>query len=185
MCPKPNDTGNALSKKSHVEDFQEPIPDLFQALMAEPDSLERWHTFTYPIDFDLSIYRPKIEKEIKILTQNNEQEVAPRKDIITLNCTVAYMSQCMSWNKCKSSCQSTGASKYRWFHDGCCECIGHTCINYGINESRCMKCPLTKEDSQEDKAVFQYDEEDDIDHGIEEKALKQVQAEAHRMSYTP
>ena len=71
MCPKPNDTGNALSKKSHVEDFQEPIPDLFQALMAEPDTLERWHTFTYPIDFDLSIYRPKIEKEIKILTRKH------------------------------------------------------------------------------------------------------------------
>lgn len=136
MCPKPNDTGNALSKKSHVEDFQDPVPDLFQALMTEPDTLDRWHTFTFPVDIDIAMYRPKFEKEIKMLTQNNEQEVAPRKDIITLNCTVAYMSQCMSWNKCKSSCQSTGASKYRWFHDGCCECIGHTCINYGINESR-------------------------------------------------
>lgn len=48
-----------------------------------------------------------------------------------------------------------------------------------------MKCPLTKEDSAEDKAAFHYDEEDDIDHGIEEKAFKQAQAEAHRMSYSP
>ena len=65
----------------------------------------------------------------------------PLKDLITVNCTVAYMSQCMSWNKCKASCISMGASSYRWFHDGCCECVGHTCINYGINESRCLECP--------------------------------------------
>lgn len=53
-----------------------------------------------------------------------------------VNCTVAYMSQCMSWNKCKNACMSMGASSYRWFHDGCCECVGFTCVNYGINESR-------------------------------------------------
>lgn len=55
---------------------------------------------------------------------------------IAVNCTVAYMSQCMSWNKCKNACMSMGASSYRWFHDGCCECVGFTCLNYGINESR-------------------------------------------------
>ncbi|CAB0005119.1 unnamed protein product [Nesidiocoris tenuis] len=68
--------------------------------------------------------------------ENNVQEVDPMKDVVTLNCTVAYMSQCMSWNKCKGSCQSMGAASYRWFHDGCCQCIGDRCINYGINESR-------------------------------------------------
>lgn len=53
------------------------------------------------------------------------------------------MSQCLSWNKCKTNCQSMGASSYRWFHDGCCECVGSTCLNYGVNESRCMGCPDT------------------------------------------
>ena len=38
-----------------------------------------------------------------------------------------------------------GASSYRWFHDGCCECVGQNCVNYGINESRCLKCPLIEE----------------------------------------
>ena len=56
------------------------------------------------------------------------------------------MSQCMSWNKCKASCTSMGASSYRWFHDGCCECVGNQCINYGINQSRCEDCPLLEED---------------------------------------
>lgn len=67
----------------------------------------------------------------------NEQEVdSVRDNIITLNCSVAYMSQCMPWTKCKASCQSMGAQSYRWFHDGCCECVGDKCINYGIAESR-------------------------------------------------
>ena len=50
----------------------------------------------------------------------------------SMNCTVAYMSTCMSLAKCSESCSSIGASGYRWFHEyGCCECIGHTCLNYG------------------------------------------------------
>lgn len=71
------------------------------------------------------------------LAESAEQEVAPVKtDMITLNCTVAFLSKCMNWIKCKASCQAMGASSYRWFHDGCCECVGQNCINYGINESR-------------------------------------------------
>ncbi|KAK3919824.1 Protein twisted gastrulation [Frankliniella fusca] len=166
MCPKPNQTNNnALSKRSHVEEFNEPIPELFQALMgSEPDAQERWITVTFPIDFELNNahYKPNLEKEIKYRTQFSEQEVVPRKDVATLNCTVAYMSQCMSWNKCKEACQSTGASSYRWFHDGCCECVGATCINYGINESRCLRCPLEKDSliPEEDPDSLIYDDVD-------------------------
>lgn len=69
--------------------------------------------------------------------ESAEQEVDSIKpNVITLNCTVAYMAQCMSYGKCKDTCQSMGATSYRWFHDGCCECVGEHCINYGINESR-------------------------------------------------
>merc|ERR1712029_262506 len=69
---------------------------------------------------------------------------------VTVNCSVAYMAQCMSWNKCKASCTSMGASSYRWFHDGCCECVGSQCINYGINQSRCSDCPLLDEEDEEE-----------------------------------
>jgi len=163
MCPKPNDTSSALSKKSHVEIFSDPIPALFTALMSEADTQERWITVTFPVDFYTDPYRPKLEKEIKYWTQSAEQEVAPVKDVITLNCTVAYMSQCMSWNKCKQSCKSTGAQSYRWFHDGCCECVGDTCINFGIDESRCLNCPEPKEEDEdldEDELSYTYDNED-------------------------
>ncbi|XP_003693715.1 twisted gastrulation protein homolog 1-A-like isoform X1 [Apis florea] len=168
LCPKPNITDNPLSKKSHVEDFTDPMPGLFQALTAEPDPHERWLTFTFPVDFDMSLFTPKHENKYTMKTSN--EEVHPLKpNVMTVNCTVAFMAQCNSWNKCRASCQSMGASSYRWFHDGCCECIGDTCINYGINESRCIHCPIDKE---EDDLKDQYDDygqdeddltEDDID----------------------
>ena len=71
MCPKPNDTGSALSKTSQVENFNEPYPSLFEALTAEPDTQERWITFTFPVDFDVVSYRPKLEKEYKYWTRKS------------------------------------------------------------------------------------------------------------------
>lgn len=184
MCPRPNDTdggsgSNSLGRKSHVEEFADHVPELFQALMSEPDAQQRWITFTFPVDFDISPYfRPKLmEKEIKLRTQSAEQDVASpdTKEIMTLNCTVAYMSQCMSWNKCRASCQSTGATSYRWFHDGCCQCVGNTCINYGLNESKCLDCPITKSkkdfgDEPDDDLANSASEEYD-DYGSNDKKL--------------
>jgi len=114
MCPKPNNTASELSRKSHVEDLTEPTPDLFSALTDDRDTLQRWLTFTFPVDLDIALFKPKLDKEMKYKTINSEQEVVPLKDLITVNCTVAYMSQCMSWNKCKASCISMGASSYRY-----------------------------------------------------------------------
>ncbi|XP_014242192.1 protein twisted gastrulation-like [Cimex lectularius] len=161
MCPKPNLTVSALSRKSHVEDLPEPLPNLFFALTNEPDGQQRWKTFTFPVDIDIAHLRPKYEKEVKYLTMNNAQEVDPQKEIMTFNCSVAYMTQCVSWNKCKASCQSMGATSYRWFHDGCCQCIGDKCNNYGINESRCLECPLKDERELPDEAEADYGDEDD------------------------
>ncbi|XP_035225566.1 protein twisted gastrulation-like [Stegodyphus dumicola] len=99
-----------------------------------------------------------------------------------MNCTVAYMSQCMSWNKCKSSCASMGASNYRWFHDGCCECVGSTCLNYGINESRCLDCPPDKEEmTPEEQNIISKDieklEEDFSEDNIEETTDSLIERE--------
>ncbi|KAH8302265.1 hypothetical protein KR044_004551 [Drosophila immigrans] len=113
-----------LSKKSHVEDF-EGVTALFEALTASPNDgyTYNWQVFTFPADN------------------------------IARNCTVLYLEQCTSWNKCRQTCYKTGATSYRWFHDGCCECVGGYCPSYGINESRCSQCPepgCDDEDADED-----------------------------------
>ncbi|CAG9861842.1 unnamed protein product [Phyllotreta striolata] len=159
MCPKPNHTGTDLSRKSHVEDFEEVVPQLFAVLTELPDPHKRWETKTFPVDMEFNHYDPK--KEIKLTMLSVEQEVDPNKlTMITVNCTVAFWAQCMSWTKCKSSCLSMGASSYRWFHDGCCECIGQYCLKFGINESRCSQCPGGEESKQ-----LIDEEEDDYDYG--------------------
>lgn len=166
MCPKPTDTPFKLTNASSVEELGDGVPGLFAALTIEPDPDERWLSITYPIDFDLNAYRSASDRQLVYHLQSLEQEAIPvSRDILTFNCTVAYMSQCMSKMKCQSSCRSMGANSMRWFHDGCCECIGEKCIKYGINESRCMACPSEKNSSsnvQDDDLM-----EDDLDFGEE------------------
>ncbi|VBB31933.1 unnamed protein product [Acanthocheilonema viteae] len=52
------------------------------------------------------------------------------------NCTVVYLDKCMSHKQCSRQCLILGASMLRWFHTGCCECIGHTCLPYGSTTAR-------------------------------------------------
>ncbi|XP_002025813.2 protein twisted gastrulation [Drosophila persimilis] len=164
LCPKPNDTRNSLSRKSHVEDF-DGVPELFNVLITNPDDSDtfgyNWNVFTFQVDFDKYLKGPKLEKDghyyLRTNDKNLDEAIQERDNIVTVNCTVIYLDQCVSWNKCRKSCQSTGASSTRWFHDGCCECVGSTCINYGVNESRCRNCPESK------------DLGDDFDENIEEE----------------
>lgn len=156
MCPKPNETRNALSKKSHVEEL-EGIPGLFKALTDEADEEEKWSIFTFPVDFDAALYGAKMDKEFKyylseynsvglwassfffchgmhkcmtptchftcVFADSADQELdtvsKERENIITYNCTVVYMSQCLSWNKCKQNCESMGATSYRYAYALC------------------------------------------------------------------
>ncbi|KAG8175059.1 hypothetical protein JTE90_000807 [Oedothorax gibbosus] len=140
LCPKTNETSNELSMKSHVEDLLEPFPDLFGVLTEEKDQLMRWTSYTFPVEVSFVT----LDEDVKFIAARTGDAEESMEDI-AINCTVAYMVQCMPWNKCKEACSSMGASSYRWFHDGCCECVGSNCVNYGINESRCMDCPMDKD----------------------------------------
>ncbi|KAI5633191.1 twisted gastrulation (Tsg) protein conserved region domain-containing protein [Phthorimaea operculella] len=76
------------------------------------------------------------------------------------------MSQCMSCDKCRASCRSMGATSIRWFHDGCCECVGDKCLFYGINESRCLACPGTGAgNGTTDNALEESLDDDELDYG--------------------
>ncbi|XP_041765024.1 protein twisted gastrulation-like isoform X1 [Anopheles merus] len=162
MCPKPNETSNELSKQSHIEDL-EGFPNLYDVITSEQDAQGRWKVISFPIDIDAALYGPKGDGATKYVVHSTDMDLKQKYEDpnkITVNCTVAYQAQCMSWNKCKESCRTMGASSYRWFHDGCCECIGQYCLNYGINESRCRDCPENKEHDLDDFAP-----EDELDYG--------------------
>ncbi|KAL4234077.1 hypothetical protein ACF0H5_005731 [Mactra antiquata] len=145
MCPHP-DPEDSIFKTSAIEEMPDPIPELFNVLTEEEDYLQRWTTHKYPVYYD-----PRYDE-----ASNRKDFVHSETDEITsphsmTNCTVAFMSKCMSMKKCKQSCKSMGAAKYRWFHsEGCCQCIGNTCIDYGLNEPMCLEC---KADEDEDVPV--------------------------------
>ncbi|XP_037069196.1 twisted gastrulation protein homolog 1-B-like isoform X2 [Pollicipes pollicipes] len=160
MCPKPERSWTDLAMHSEVEEFAEPEISLFRLLTETPDQNQRWVSYTFPVDHQITSFKHSSTKyKIKIVSVDDSQETDV-SDQVTLNCTVAYMSQCRSWGKCSSSCSSMGASGFRWFHNGCCECVGSTCINFGINESRCLRCTEDDDsdisDTELDDALIEY-----------------------------
>jgi len=179
LCPKPNQTHNVMTH-SQVGDLKEPMPDLFNILTEEKDLQGRWTTITFPVDIDPTWFQPKpetITPSREITTWADGRIVVdPTRETVTINCTVAFMSQCMPLNKCRNSCHSMGASYFRWFHDGCCQCVGRTCINYGIDESRCSSCSL-ESDAVEDDAEEEGIDERENNH--EEPVIRQEASQAH------
>ena len=79
---------------------------------------------------------------VSFAASGETEEAQSKSSPTTVNCTVSYVAQCVAYKKCRMTCTSMGAHSYRWFRDGCCECVGPYCLNYGINESRFAYFPL-------------------------------------------
>merc|ERR1711973_687337 len=82
--------------------------------------------------------REDLQKKLNTKTIKESKELSDNR--LEVDCSVAYLSQCYSVNKCREQCKDYGAGYYRYFYDGCCQCIGPTCHNYGIDESLCREC---------------------------------------------
>ncbi|TRY67114.1 hypothetical protein TCAL_05873 [Tigriopus californicus] len=171
LCPKPEKS--LAQQGSSVFDFEDPPLVLWDALMETDDS--RWEKFTYPVDISPArLFRPKKTEELSHSQQNSAQEtlVVDKEDLVTANCTVAFLYGCMAKNKCRNSCATMGASSYRWFDESaCCECVGHHCLNYGINESRCTGCSF--EDEDDDLDELSLEELHDLEREYSDEIEKQ------------
>ena len=169
---------NAI-QKSVVSDFPESVPQLWDALTEGEDEQERWTTVTFPVDI-LKPLQAAAKAAIKKKKKKGQEGQGANPDdpalnnivniesvlpegMTTVNCTVAYLRQCMAEKKCEMSCQSMGAASYRWFQDGCCECVGHGCINYGLNESRCAECS--------------FEDDEDFPEEISDEELERLEQE--------
>ena len=150
VCPKMNVTHDlVLSSQSHVGDLPEPTPLLFDTIAEEEDDLKRWTVEKFPVRMSF-VTTGQEEHQLSVVKKLPSADTLDHREDVTVNCTVLFMADCMSYNKCKMSCTSMGASAYRWFHDGCCQCVGPLCINYGSSESKCSRCPYgsNKEDGE-------------------------------------
>lgn len=72
---------------------------------------------------------------------NLDVDDVPQQDIRATSqqkCAVAFINRQLDMSQCKRYCRSMGASSYRWFHEGCCECVGKFCLRYGIDIPKCQ-----------------------------------------------
>lgn len=198
MCENKSPKYNNL-KTSSVEELENPIPGLFRVLTEEPDPTLSFTTYTYPAHLDLLYFKPRGSDDFGLNLQSDDNTqhrirhghshfiVDP--DTEAHNCTVAYMSQCMSLNKCRQTCSSMGAARFRWFHEyGCCECIDSTCLDYGKGEALCTQCSaeyLGDDDDVENDVSEEvlYEEYEDLEQEVppaqlkvaEEKVIEEVE----------
>ncbi|XP_043213008.1 twisted gastrulation protein homolog 1-A-like isoform X1 [Amphibalanus amphitrite] len=161
MCPKPERSWSDLAMHSEVEEFHDPEIGLFSTLTNKHDPKQRWISYTFPVDHQIVDFGHKYQIRI-VSVDESAPEGGTEPQQVTVNCTVAYLTQCRSWAKCSFSCQTMGARSVRWFHNGCCECIGSTCINFGINESRCLGCSDGIEDMLHDEGELSDDQLDQV-----------------------
>jgi len=112
--------------------------NLFELITEESLHHDKWTVKTFPA-YDNSLY-----DELNITQHQRNPDLQIR------NCTVAFFKQCLSLEKCETVCKSMGASSYRWFHTGCCECVGKTCINFGWLEGLCETCRDLEQEIEEE-----------------------------------
>ncbi|XP_068892703.1 twisted gastrulation protein homolog 1-A-like [Tenebrio molitor] len=153
FCPKSKIDESKLSRQSHVEKFPETIPGLFNVLTEYPDDLNRWTAITFANYVNLKNH-DKIELDSEE-TELSTNFAGPR----IFNCTVIYINSCVTLPKCKRSCYTMGAYSYRWFYNGCCECVGEYCIPFGLEIKRCQECLDEEEEAKEEevKDLYYYD----------------------------
>ncbi|MGH0134073.1 UNVERIFIED_CONTAM: hypothetical protein FKN15_054470 [Acipenser sinensis] len=146
MCNPRNYSDTPPTSKSTVEELHEPIPSLFRAL-TEGETQLNWNIVSFPVAEELS-HHENLVSFLETLDEAQSQNASVPGNSIHARydsdkdhmCTVVYFDDCMSIHQCKVSCESMGASKYRWFHNACCECIGPECIDYGSKSVKCMNC---------------------------------------------
>uniref|UniRef100_A0A4W6FQG3 Twisted gastrulation BMP signaling modulator 1a n=1 Tax=Lates calcarifer TaxID=8187 RepID=A0A4W6FQG3_LATCA len=146
MCNPKNYSDSPATSKSTVEELHRPIPSLFRAL-TEGDAPINMMVVSFPVAEELS-HHENLVSFLESLDNQHQNVSVPGNSIhasydtqgIENMCTVVYFDDCVSIRQCKLYCESMGGSKYRWFHNACCQCIGPECVDYGSKAVKCMNC---------------------------------------------
>ncbi|CAL8369588.1 unnamed protein product [Boreogadus saida] len=144
MCNPKNYSDSPATSKSTVEELHRPIPSLFRAL-TEGEAPINMMVVSFPVAEELS-HHENLVSFLETLEDQHQNVSLPGNSIHASYdtqdnmCTVVYFDDCVSIRQCKLYCESMGGSKYRWFHNACCQCIGPECVDYGSKAVKCMNC---------------------------------------------
>ncbi|XP_078367387.1 twisted gastrulation protein homolog 1-B-like [Oculina patagonica] len=115
----PNITGKEIP--SSTGDLDASLPTLFEAMS---------HGTHLPVAFMTKPRNPSPLPTVGKTDSSNNKNV----------CRVAFFDGCTTKEDCIASCTSMGSHRYRWFRNGCCQCVGHRCNDYGELRPLCKKC---------------------------------------------
>lgn len=117
----------------------EDYPLLFESMTESDDIFGRWRVMK--INAGLYMTHPKmgqVEYAFRKAVGSNSNEISHDPELDKLECQVAFINRYLSLTRCKKTCTHMGAHYFRWFHDGCCECVGRYCLNFGLAEPKCI-----------------------------------------------
>lgn len=135
LCPT---LGESSSQISHVGHTSASDEDYFNVLTEEDDIHGRWSVLTPSTGLHLT--HPEFG-QIEIayrISSDNKSTISHDENLEKSKCNVAFINRHLSMSKCRRTCSTMGASFFRWFHEGCCECVGAHCLKYGIEEPKCL-----------------------------------------------
>ncbi|XP_067107599.1 twisted gastrulation protein homolog 1-A-like [Osmerus mordax] len=145
MCNPKNYSDSPPTSKSTVEELYRPIPSLFRAL-TEGEAPINMMVVSFPVSEELA-YHENLVSFLETMDDQHNNVSLPGNSIHASYdnnhgnmCTVVYFDECVSIRECKQYCEAMGGSKYRWFHNACCQCIGPECVDYGSRSVRCPNC---------------------------------------------
>lgn len=115
-----NSTGNGLGIPSKFGELSgQSLPTLFEALSQNT-------THQMPVMF---MTRPRKGGLKKHVSSRHKRQ-----------CKVAFFDACITREDCITYCSNMGAIRYRWFRNGCCQCIDQRCLDYGELQPLCKNC---------------------------------------------
>lgn len=123
---------------SHVGDTSHSDEQFFEIMTEDDDIHGRWRMMNPTSELQVSHpEKGKMDFTYRA-NEDNSSVISHDGNLRKLKCTVAFINKHLSLTKCKRSCTTLGASYFRWFNDGCCECIGKYCLNYGLDKPHCL-----------------------------------------------
>ncbi|XP_075425172.1 twisted gastrulation protein homolog 1-like [Ascaphus truei] len=140
LCRKDRGAGKPPARRSSLGGLPSPVPSLFQALsgMQERDSAPAWKVEELPMSEELA--QLTHTDHVLLGAHTGVSRSPPASGNVSSLCTVLYFNPCMSMSRCRQACESVGSGQYRWFHNGCCQCVGPDCHGYGSKKPACQQC---------------------------------------------
>lgn len=134
-----DDSDIPYNHSSHVGNINgRPDEELFSVLTETDDIHGRWSVITTTEGIEFNHREDGLIEVAHRAVDDMDTIISHDVNLEKQKCITAFINKHLHLDQCRRYCTSLGSSYFRWFHDGCCECVGKYCLNYGIDEPKCL-----------------------------------------------